>query len=832
MTKKFLTFGILAIVMVGLLVPTNTVFALQSNTITGCGGHADCVKCVEGGGAWADGSGFGEDAVVGDFCRGGTEGDKGSISNAAQEIAGSFVFKAFAKGIGAVLLKLSSWALGISGKIFDFVVKFSVIDMASNLDEEGLGSSVSQAWAQLRDIANMFFIFVLLVVAFKAMFSLSFGDVGKNVLNIIIVALVINFSLFFSKIVIDASNIVAIGFYNSIAYSNVSTTIGAGATTGDSGVNRTITSGYMRLLGLHSLYSPTVLSSANLLNGGTDAANMLVFGIMGSIFMLITAVIFLITGVMFVARFIILIFLMILSPIAFVAIIIPGRGGLFKTWMSALIDQSFFAPLFFALTWVVFKIAAGLQIGTTLLAANNADFAALLGTQPSDNSIKLLLNFVLLIGFAIMALVLSKQMASKTAGFTAITGGMTAGVAFAGRQTIGRGAKWFGDNLREPLSKSSVGRGLLWTANKGAGGSFDVKGIGESKLAKAVGGGELFKGLGSATGKGGFAKAIEKKAEAKVKYAKEVYGQTAEETEDARRKEVIYNSTKTSDEQRIKETRQRAVENAKETSADNEKRRRQYLEDKIKPNQEAVDKAKQEQAEKERKLEEEKKRSGGKSPQAFALEKEVEAAKAKVAQEENNLKEAEKRIENTDETYREMKEVAEGSKEEYQVALKNLNQEIKDSEYSPEVKKAREAWMGKKEAGKRRMQEFANRVERGSPVSTTVGALAGGALGTVFGGPLGVIGAVIGAGAGAGGGSWAGSKLGEKVKWTNWRGNTEAGRKIREAAEGKDKKDPKKAAKQFLKDMGVETDEEEGGEKGDKKEKEGGGEEKGKKDES
>ena len=315
--------------MVGLLVPTNTVFALQSNTITGCGGHADCVKCVEGGGAWADGSGFGEDAVVGDFCRGGTEGDKGSISNAAQEIAGSFVFKAFAKGIGAVLLKLSSWALGISGKIFDFVVKFSVIDMASNLDEEGLGSSVSQAWAQLRDIANMFFIFVLLVVAFKAMFSLSFGDVGKNVLNIIIVALVINFSLFFSKIVIDASNIVAIGFYNSIAYSNVSTTIGEGATTGDSGVNRTITSGYMRLLGLHSLYSPTVLSSANLLNGGTDAANMLVFGIMGSIFMLITAVIFLITGVMFVARFIILIFLMILSPIAFVAIIIPGRGGLF-----------------------------------------------------------------------------------------------------------------------------------------------------------------------------------------------------------------------------------------------------------------------------------------------------------------------------------------------------------------------------------------------------------------------------------------------------------------------------------------------------------------------
>lgn len=833
MTKKLLTLGILAIVLGGIFAPARI-------TAQSCTGNQIVVngRCVDPFAGPTTNPCTSTQVFQGGRCverselNGPTPTSAADLrSNVGSSISDVFsdiafdVFSPLIKGLSATVMGLASAILWLAGKFFDTIVKFSVIDMAKTIGggEGTVGESINQAWRALRDIANMFFIFVLLFVAFKAMFSLSFGDVSKNILNIVIVALLINFSLFFSKIVIDASNIVAVGFYNSITTTPVSSVLGEGSTVGNSGGQSTITTGYMRLLGLNGLYDPKVL-----LAKPGDSGQMLITGIMSSIFLLITAVIFLITGFMFVTRFIILVFLMILSPLALIAIIIPGQQGQFKKWLGMLVDQSFFAPLFFALTWVAFKIGVGLKLSESLLGANKESLAAALKNSPEGAA--LILNYVLVIGFSVAALILSKQMATKTAGFTAITGGMTAGVAFAGRQTIGRGAKWIGENRRESWSKSSLGRAGLWAANKGASGSFDIKGIGESKAVKAVGGGELFKGLGSATGKGGFNKAVEEKAEAKAKYAKQVYGQTVEETEEAKRREVIYNTTKTSDEQRIKEARQKAVESAKETSADNENRRRQYLEDKIKPNQEAVEKAKQEQTEKERKLEEEKKRSGDKSPQAFALEKEVEAAKAKVEQETNNLKEAEKRIENTDETYKELKETAQGSKEEYDEALKNLKKPIDEREYSQEVKNARDAWMDKKEAGKRRMHEFADRVERGSPVSKTIGVLAaGGALGAVFGVP----GAIIGAGIGAAGGSWVGDKLGENFKWTNWRGNTEAGRKIRDAAEGKDKKKSKKAVDEFLKnmDISVEDDEESGG-KGDKKEKEGGGEEKGKKDES
>jgi hypothetical protein len=732
-------------------------------------------------------------------------------------------------------MTLSGGILTLIGSLFDFVVKYTIIDMAQNIGNESVGGSIRDAWRALRDIANMFFIFVLLYVAFKAVFDLNFGNVGKAISNIIIVALLINFSLFFSKVVIDASNIAAVGFYNSIITANSRSVSGESAPSS----NQTISSGYMRLLGLQSWYSPNILIAP----GSITPDKILIVGIFSSVFMLITAVIFLISTVMFAARFIILVFLMILSPLALVAIVIPGMNGYFDKWKDALINQSIFAPIFLALTWVVFKIGStpGFlgQLGASAAGAN-AEYIDLITKSPSS-SMGLVLNYVLVIGFSIAALVISKQIASKAPFFTAISGGIGAGAiggaAILGRQTIGRGAKMLAESskLRDAASAgkwySGAARAGLWTADKGAGGSFDLRAT--DTLKKVPGLGKELDILGKAGGKGGFVKAVEQKAEDKAKYAKRVYGQTTFETEKARQLENDYNLAKAKDTERIKETRQKSVDEAKKVADDNERVRKEYLDSKLKPNKEAVDNAKKEEEEKKKKLEEEKKLRGNNAPQVFTLEKEVEAAKEKVKQEEENLKATQKSIEQTDEAYIDLKEIAKESDQELKMATQKLNATINDDEYLEDVKKIGKDWQAKKEAGKRRMIEFADRVEKGSPVSTMVGGLAGGALGAIFGaagGPVGLVsGAVIGAGAGAGGGNWAGGKL---PKRANWVGNTEAGRKIRAAAEGKDKKDPKKAAEQFLKDMGVDTGKDgEGKDEGEDKKKEGGGD-KDKKNES
>jgi hypothetical protein len=132
-------------------------------------------------------------------------------------------------------------------------------------------------------------------------------------------------------------------------------------------------------------------------------------------------------------------------------------------------------------------------------------------------------------------------------------------------------------------------------------------------------------------------------------------------------------------------------------------------------------------------------------------------------------------------------------------------------EYSDEVQNLKKEWEEKKEASKKRMLEYADRIEKGSPVSTVVGGIVGGTIGSVFGIP----GTLIGASVGAGSGNLAGGKL---PKWTNWKGNTEAARKMREAAEGKDKKD-KKSLEKELRKMGI-LEETEGEDKNQEKPKE------------
>ncbi|MBU0999224.1 hypothetical protein KKG24_02855, partial [Patescibacteria group bacterium] len=77
-------------------------------------------------------------------------------------------------------------------------------------------SFVSQAWGIVRDLSNIFFILILLYVAIKVILGLGGSEVKKMIAKVIIIALLINFSMFFTQIIIDSSNILASIFYNKL----------------------------------------------------------------------------------------------------------------------------------------------------------------------------------------------------------------------------------------------------------------------------------------------------------------------------------------------------------------------------------------------------------------------------------------------------------------------------------------------------------------------------------------------------------------------------------------------------------------------------------------
>ncbi len=765
MIKKVLKFGILLTLLIGILLPISSVYAVGYST--------DQKGCEAGGGRW----GVVPNTNGAYGCFGGTEdpnpqtqeqvnqtsaqiqnsnvGQNTQSSNSFLGTATDWLITPLFKTIGTLLMSISALVLTVVGTFFDTVMNYTVVDMAKNLGSTGLGNSITQSWATLRDIANMFFIFVLLFAAFRAMFELSFGNIQTTIRNIIIVAILINFSLFASKVVIDASNIVATGFYKSITTSNYNLqrqgVSEQNAVTTITNPMSGIAGGYMRLLGMQGWFSSAVLDS------NMGAAQILTVGVMSSVFFLVTAVILLITAFMFVARYILLIFAMILSALAAVAYIIPGQQGNFEKWKKMLIDQSVFAPVFFALTWVVFRLATapGFLGDTLAQASKDTAFVKLVTEAPDKGVLGLVLNYVLVMGMAIAALVIAKNVASKTAEFNTITGGVaTAGVgalAWGGRQTLGRmsAAASQSSTLRNLASSGKygtqlLGRAGLWTAGKGAEGSFDVRSI--DTIGKIGSIGDSMKILGKGGGKGGFLKAVEEKAKSKAEYSKKMYGQTDGEKDEASRLKDIYekgDNKKNYDKAVLAETT--LVKNIEKEALENKN-----------------------------KVEE-------------------ELNKAKKARSEKALTETEKDV--LDKEIERIEKELETKTQEHTLAIEKKKAIIEDKNYSAatkvlgeKVEADKKAWEKIKNAGDERQKEFANRIENGIPSILATGT---GALGATVGSMFGPSGTIIGAGLGTGIGTITGNNLPDKYKkMTYWAGNQAAAKKIRSQIkeEPKDKK--------------------------------------------
>ena len=397
----------------------------------------------------------------------------------------SDVFLAPFGWLAILILQIATLLTYLSGTILNFVVQYTVLDFADKIKEI---SGINIAWRTIRDLANMGFIFILLYAAIKTILGVG-GETQKLIRNIVIVAVLINFSLFFTKIVIDISNVLAIFFYDAIAPGALQNTV----TTGLSGT-------LMNPLKLTSLWDITDIA----LKGKT----LIIVGIMGTILSLIVAFVFFAISIMFVIRFVILIFTLILSPLAFMGFILPQLEKYKNQWWEALSGQAFFAPIYLMLTWVVVQVSSGLIVNQS--GTLSQVFEGTLGpnggvTQPSVGSIGVLVNFIIMIVLIIASLVIAKEWANKAGPMASAAtkwamgaaGGATLGMAGRfGRGTIGRAGQAIADSdfIKRNAPDSRMARLALAAGKRTGAASFDARGLGAAGVLEA----------GQAGGKGGY----------------------------------------------------------------------------------------------------------------------------------------------------------------------------------------------------------------------------------------------------------------------------------------------------------------------------------------
>lgn len=454
-----------------------------------------------------------------------------------------------------IFFRLAAVFAYLMGNIFDFFLGYSISSLAYT------HPFVTSAWETVRDIANIFFIILLIYVAIGSIFGIS-GVSKKLVGTIIVNAILINFSLLITRGVIDISNITARVFYAQIHVQNKDSEVGtvggvAGIGTQEDKKDENSDSGYkgVSTIMLQSFDPQRVFdkalqgnprtegesNAANKNTGGTAnfgaqrmdlqriqnespeeyAGYFALVTLICAFIAFMTGLLFWNIGFIFIGRVIGLYISMIFSPFAFMSRDIPFlsklEGWYFSNWKKDLVSYAVVAPMTIVFFYIVIQIMQTPFYSTKVADTNYSFTYTLLWIV-----IPLLIIYGLLDKGKKMIIAAAGELGTRVQGAmtkaAGIAGGAAFGVAaggaaFAGRSLIGKGAKALQSNgvgqFFERNQNNKIFGGINRAATRGLtsaqSASFDVR---QSKTASA--------GLNALTGKLGIQKEFSAQTDSKT----------------------------------------------------------------------------------------------------------------------------------------------------------------------------------------------------------------------------------------------------------------------------------------------------------------------------
>ena len=224
-------------------------------------------------------------------------------------------------------------------------------------------SPIYQVWSYMRNIANICFIIFLLVIIYSQITGYGINNYGvkKSLPRLIVTAMVVNFSFLFCAIAVDISNILGNGLKDLLA-GIAESAISSGAVDG----SKTAT-------GFYSLFSTVAAGGAGLALSfafpGGPLGLLLAF-----IPLIIGGIISVIVGLLVLGlRQALVIFLVSISPIAFVLYILPNTEKHFQKWKNTFSQMLFFYPMF-SMLFGVSKLAS-----MVLITSATTPFGLLVG---------------------------------------------------------------------------------------------------------------------------------------------------------------------------------------------------------------------------------------------------------------------------------------------------------------------------------------------------------------------------------------------------------------------------------------------------------------------
>ncbi|MBU4421612.1 hypothetical protein KKB41_01440, partial [Patescibacteria group bacterium] len=237
-------------------------------------------------------------------------------------------------------------AVGLLGKLAVQLV-YLLVAVAS-YNEFVNSPAVAEGWAVVRDVVNMFFIVILLVIAFATIFNVSDYKYQKMLPRLLIMAVVINFSRTICGIFIDLGQVVMLTFVN-----------GFQAAAGGNFVNA------LKITDLMNFDQQQL----GAVPGGLQYAQIFAAMLLALIMMIVTVVVLVVMVLVLVMRIIMLWFLIILSPLAFMASVWPGgkMKQKYGEWWAMFLDNIMIGPILAFFLWLSLLVLGTGDYGTTVI---------------------------------------------------------------------------------------------------------------------------------------------------------------------------------------------------------------------------------------------------------------------------------------------------------------------------------------------------------------------------------------------------------------------------------------------------------------------------------
>ncbi|MBR3052311.1 hypothetical protein IKG60_01670 [Candidatus Saccharibacteria bacterium] len=225
------------------------------------------------------------------------------------------------------------------------------------------GTPVYEIWKYCLTITNIVFIIFLLVVIYSQITGWGINNYGiKKVLpKLILTAVVVNLSFLICSLMVDVSNVVGNGLrglFETVEQTALANTEVAGAGVGT--------------VSMVSVVASMVGGTALTIGAGVIAFELGMFWML--IPVLLGGIVAVVTGLVTIAlRQAVVILLVMISPLAFVAGILPNTEGLFQKWKGLFTRMLVFYPLFSLL------FGASSLAGFAIIMSAKDGFALLLG---------------------------------------------------------------------------------------------------------------------------------------------------------------------------------------------------------------------------------------------------------------------------------------------------------------------------------------------------------------------------------------------------------------------------------------------------------------------